>query len=76
MRFLEITCRKVAIALAFVKSRDREASGTVQDYETVNLSRVIVFLCDWIQLLLISSAKRVKVDREQPNVVVTCLDVR
>ncbi|XP_039174237.1 uncharacterized protein LOC104455509 [Eucalyptus grandis] len=69
--------KKVEIALDYVRTRGEEGGdGPEQDCDTVKLSRVIVFLSDWIQSLLISSAKKVKLDGEQHDVVKACLDAR
>ncbi|XP_030531906.1 uncharacterized protein LOC115741982 isoform X2 [Rhodamnia argentea] len=69
--------KKVEIALDYVRTRSKEeCTGPEQDCDTVKLSRVIVFLSDWIQSLLISSGKKVKVHGEQHDVVKACLDVR
>ncbi|KAK3421048.1 hypothetical protein EUGRSUZ_G01753 [Eucalyptus grandis] len=74
---MNIKCRKVEIALDYVRTRGEEGGdGPEQDCDTVKLSRVIVFLSDWIQSLLISSAKKVKLDGEQHDVVKACLDAR
>ncbi|OMO74447.1 hypothetical protein CCACVL1_16713 [Corchorus capsularis] len=55
--------KKVELAFDFVNSREKEGRNDVnEDDETVNVSRLIVFLNDWIQSLLISPEKKVKVD--------------
>ncbi|CBI37935.3 unnamed protein product, partial [Vitis vinifera] len=70
---------KVQLAYDFVATRaTEEEEDTEQGFETVSLSRVIIFLNDWIQSLLISSEKKSKVDldKTQFQVVGTCLDFR
>ncbi|KAL6346517.1 hypothetical protein AAG906_000135 [Vitis piasezkii] len=70
---------KVQLAYDFVATRAKEEEeDTEQGFETVSLSRVIIFLNDWIQSLLISSEKKSKVDldKTQFRVVGTCLDFR
>ncbi|XP_022748029.1 uncharacterized protein LOC111297639 [Durio zibethinus] len=65
--------KKVEMAFDFVDSREKEGRNDVdEDNETVNLSRLIVFLNDWVQSLLVSPEKKVKVD----GIVETCLDFR
>ncbi|XVF00942.1 hypothetical protein REPUB_Repub04eG0045700 [Reevesia pubescens] len=65
--------KKVELAFGFVDSREKEGRNDMdEDHETVNLSRLIVFLNDWIQSLLVSSENKVKVD----GVVDACLDFR
>ena len=75
----DFKCRKVQLAYDFVATRaTEEEEDTEQGFETVSLSRVIIFLNDWIQSLLISSEKKSKVDldKTQFQVVGTCLDFR
>jgi len=75
----EFQCRKVELASSFVKTRvSEEANGADQDYQPVKLSRLIVFLNDWIQSLMISSEKKMRGDRQKPQaeVVEACLDFR
>ncbi|KAA3465644.1 Urb2 domain-containing protein [Gossypium australe] len=65
--------KKVELAFDFVDSEEKEVRNDVDgDDETVNISRMIVFLSDWIQSLLISPQKTDKVD----GVVDACLDFR
>ncbi|KAI6681845.1 hypothetical protein NL676_035726, partial [Syzygium grande] len=70
--------KKVEIGLDYVRTRskEQECNGPEQDCDTVKLSRVIVFLSEWIQSLLISSGKKVKFDGERHDVVKACLDAR
>ncbi|EOX97766.1 Urb2/Npa2, putative isoform 2 [Theobroma cacao] len=64
--------KKVELAFDFVNSREQEGRNNVdEDHETVNISRLIVFLNDWIQSLLVSPEKNV-VD----GIVEACLDFR
>ncbi|MBA0581066.1 hypothetical protein Gorai_023257 [Gossypium raimondii] len=65
--------QKVELAFDFVDSEEKEVRNDVDgDDETVNISRMIVFLSDWIQSLLVSPQKTDKVD----GVVDACLDFR
>ncbi|GLU02785.1 hypothetical protein SLE2022_200200 [Rubroshorea leprosula] len=65
--------KKVELAFEYVGFRKQEGSGGVdEDYETVKTSRLVVFLNDWIQSLLIAPEKKVKVD----GIVEACLDLR
>ncbi|XP_021285690.1 uncharacterized protein LOC110417585 isoform X2 [Herrania umbratica] len=64
--------KKVELAFDFVNSREQEGRNSVdEDHETVTISRLIVFLNDWIQSLLVSPEKKV-VD----GIVEACLDFR
>lgn len=61
------------LAFEFVDSREKEGRNDVdEDHETVNISRSLVFLNDWVQSLLVSPEKKVKVDGN----VEVCLDFR
>ncbi|TYG83848.1 hypothetical protein ES288_D01G201000v1 [Gossypium darwinii] len=65
--------KKVELAFDFVDSEGKEVRNDVAgDDETVNISRMIVFLSDWIQSLLVSPQKTDKVD----GVVDACLDFK
>ncbi|XVE67104.1 hypothetical protein DITRI_Ditri08aG0133500 [Diplodiscus trichospermus] len=65
--------KKLELAFNFVDSREKEERNDVdEDHETVNISRLIVFLNDWVQSLLVSPEKKVKVD----GIVEACLDTR
>jgi hypothetical protein len=69
----------VELASSFVKMRvSEEVNDADQDYQPVKLSRLIVFLNDWIQSLLISSENKMRVDRQKPQaeVIEACLDFR
>ncbi|KAK9287343.1 hypothetical protein L1049_015758 [Liquidambar formosana] len=70
---------KVQLAFDFVKSRQKEDDGDAdQGHETVGISRLVVFLNDWVQSLLISSEKKSRVEGEKPpaEVIGTCFDFR
>ncbi len=72
-------CRKVELAFNFVKMRvTEEGNSADQDYETVKLPRLIVFLNDWNQSLLIPSEKKTRgvVQKPQAEVIETWLDFR
>lgn len=67
------------LAFHFVKMRvTKEGNSADQDYETVKLSRLIVFLNDWVQSLLIPSEKKLKgvVQKPEGEVIETWLDSR
>lgn len=68
-------CRKVELAFSFVKGYGGE-NGTGEDEEcqAVKISRLIVFLCDWIQSLLISTKKNLLVKGDLGSE--PCLDFR
>ncbi|KAK3001091.1 hypothetical protein RJ639_021464 [Escallonia herrerae] len=54
---------KVELAHDYVKSElGKEADDTSQEKETVSISRVILFLNNWVQSLLISSEKEIRVE--------------
>ncbi|XP_038902651.1 uncharacterized protein LOC120089295 [Benincasa hispida] len=67
--------KKVEAVFGFVNSKLKEKDKC---YDTVKISRLIVFLSDWVQSLLISSQKKTKNDGgKHINVVVEpCLDYR
>lgn len=83
LRFLFFTneiiigCRKVELAFNFVNLRGG-GSDANEEYETVKTSRLIFFLCDWIQSLLVSTERKVKVNGggTQSGLVEACLDFR
>ncbi|KAL4320201.1 hypothetical protein GQ457_18G017920 [Hibiscus cannabinus] len=61
--------KKVELAFDFVDSIEKEVRNDVgDDDETVNISRLIVFLSDWCQSLLVSPGKKKYVE--------ACLDFR
>lgn len=67
------------LAYDFIASRAKEEGNhNEKGFETVSLSRVIIFLNDWIQSLLISSVKKNKVDLDETQFpdFGTCLDFR
>lgn len=66
------------LAFDFVSSKLKEGDGAQSDCETVKMSRVVVFLNDWVQSLLIPSGKKTRGDGEKPHglVVETYLDFR
>lgn len=75
----EYKCRKVELAYGFVMSRVKEeGSSSDQDHQAVNMSRLIIFVNDWIQSLLISEGKKVQSGEEkcQAEVIETYLDLR
>ncbi|EXB36837.1 hypothetical protein L484_003222 [Morus notabilis] len=67
--------KKVELAFDFVQSK---GDGDGRDCETVEIPRVLIFLNDWVQSLLIPSGKRIKSDREKSSIQVieTSLDLR
>lgn len=75
MNFL---CSKLELAFNFVKARaEGSCHDDGRDCEPVKLSRLIVFLNDWIQQLLISSGKKTKVgEKSDSNVIPDCLEPR
>ncbi|KAM6595354.1 hypothetical protein CsatA_005878 [Cannabis sativa] len=71
--------KKVELAFDFVGSKMKEGNDDGKDCETVKISRVVIFLNDWVQSLLIPSGKRIKNDEEKKKPhgqVETCLDFR
>ncbi|PON83410.1 Nucleolar 27S pre-rRNA processing, Urb2/Npa2, C-terminal [Trema orientale] len=70
--------KKLELAFDFVMSRVKEGNAACQDCETVKISRVVIFLNDWVQSLLIPSGKRIKGDGEKhrAEAVETYLDFR
>ncbi|XP_021819976.1 uncharacterized protein LOC110761732 [Prunus avium] len=71
--------KKVELAYGFVISRVKEeGSKSDQDNQAVNMSRLIIFVNDWIQSLLISSGKKIQSGGEmhQAEVIETYLDFR
>lgn len=65
--------KKVVLAFEYVGLREKERGSDIdEDHETVKTSRVIVFLNDWIQSLLVSPEKKVKVEGDFQ----ACLDSR
>ncbi|KAJ0077610.1 hypothetical protein Patl1_36110 [Pistacia atlantica] len=71
--------KKVELVFCFVNSRVKGGeSDENEENETVKTSRLIVFLSDWVQSLLISTEKKGKVDggKNQSGVIETCLDIR
>ncbi|KAK1357560.1 Urb2 domain-containing protein [Heracleum sosnowskyi] len=70
------TQRKVELAYDYVKSRVSEAeSNGAEEKEAIRISRVVVFVSDWIQSLLISSGKRISVEGSKFELEL-CLDCR
>ncbi|PQQ02293.1 uncharacterized protein Pyn_25254 [Prunus yedoensis var. nudiflora] len=71
--------KKVELAYGFVISGVKEeGSKSDQDNQAVNMSRLIIFVNDWIQSLLISSGKKIQSGGEmhQAEVIETYLDFR
>ncbi|XP_010536016.1 PREDICTED: uncharacterized protein LOC104811117 [Tarenaya hassleriana] len=67
--------KKVDLAFGFVKEQVGERSNYKdEECEAVSMSRLIVFVSDWIQSLLISSGKKSKADGDID--IDPCLDVR
>lgn len=66
-------CRKVEAVFSFVNLKLKEKD---KYYDTVKVSRLIIFLSDWIHSLLISSKKNVKKDAAKHIVFEPCLDYR
>lgn len=67
--------KKVELAYDFVNSREKGGGKDADvDRETVKVSRVVAFLNDWVQSLLISTDKKIEVDGE--GVIEACLDYR
>ncbi|XP_037491861.1 uncharacterized protein LOC105643786 isoform X2 [Jatropha curcas] len=62
--------KKIELAFNYVNTREGEGE---EDYETVQVSRLVVFLNDWVQSLLISTDKKVVAES---GVIETCLDYR
>ncbi|CAK7329555.1 unnamed protein product [Dovyalis caffra] len=71
--------KKVELAFDYVNSSEKGGGNDPdEDCETVKLSRVVAFLNDWVQSLLISTDKKIKVHGEGPDVgdIEACLDYR
>ncbi|XP_050231110.1 uncharacterized protein LOC126680105 [Mercurialis annua] len=72
--------KKVELAYNYVnlnsraKGEDNDIEEKEEDCETVNLARLVVFLNDWVQSLLISRDK--KITSESGVVIEACLDYR
>ncbi|KAF7810808.1 Urb2/Npa2 family protein [Senna tora] len=59
---------KIRLAFSFVQSRVEESDGTDLDCETIKLPRLLYFLNDWIQSVLISSDKKNMSDGKKSQV--------
>ncbi|KAK4793395.1 hypothetical protein SAY86_023830 [Trapa natans] len=72
------TQRKLELAYNFIKVRaEGSCHDDGRDCETVKTSRLLVFLNDWIQHLLISSGKKTKLgEKSDSNVIPDCLEPR
>ncbi|XP_024163192.1 uncharacterized protein LOC112170216 isoform X2 [Rosa chinensis] len=71
--------KKVELAHGFVMSRVKEEGGSSdEDNQAVNMSRLVIFVSDWVQSLLISEGKKVESggEKHQAEVVYTYLDLR
>ncbi|KAJ8767566.1 hypothetical protein K2173_017910 [Erythroxylum novogranatense] len=71
--------KKLELAFDYVKSKEKEGEVDVDEgHQTVNLSRLVVFLNDWVQSLLISGDKKGKRDgvKTSSGVSEACLDYR
>ncbi|KAL6213152.1 hypothetical protein ACLB2K_012599 [Fragaria x ananassa] len=71
--------KKVELAYGFLMSRVKEEGGSSdEDGQAVNMSRLVMFVSEWIQSLLISEGKKVQSggDKHQAEVIDTFLDLR
>ncbi|PRQ22008.1 putative nucleolar 27S pre-rRNA processing, Urb2/Npa2 [Rosa chinensis] len=71
--------KKVELAHGFVMSRVKEEGGSSdEDNQAVNMSRIIIFVNDWVQSLLISEGKKVESggEKHQAEVIYAYLDLR
>ncbi|XP_047340991.1 uncharacterized protein LOC124944706 [Impatiens glandulifera] len=70
--------KKVELAFNYVKLGVTERDNDREDLETVSISRVVTFLNDWVQSLLISSEKRIRTEQCKPHseTMGSCLDNR
>ncbi|PRQ21991.1 hypothetical protein RchiOBHm_Chr6g0245361 [Rosa chinensis] len=59
-------------------SRVKEGGSSDEDNQAVNMSRLIIFVSDWVQSLLISEGKKVESggEKHQAEVIYTYLDLR
>ncbi|KAL5987519.1 hypothetical protein ACLOJK_035267 [Asimina triloba] len=64
---------KIELAFEFVTTHDKTCSRHICQLESVQLSRLISFLNDWIQSLLISPDKKIPIDGKDTD---PCLDFR
>lgn len=80
LRNKDIDLQKVELAYGYMKLRvNEEADQISKKSETVSDSRAIVFLNNWIQSLLISSEKKIRVEgdnKPQFGINGSCLDYR
>ncbi|XP_010327418.1 uncharacterized protein [Solanum lycopersicum] len=56
---------KLELAYNYVKSRTEGAGECREDIQTVNFSRVVVFLNNWVQRILVSSEKKIRVEGDK-----------
>ncbi|GFY94609.1 hypothetical protein Acr_09g0010550 [Actinidia rufa] len=71
--------KKVELAYGYVKLRvSEEGDDSTEGLEVVSISRVMVFLNNWVQSLLISSEKKIRAEgyKIQTEIVESCLDYR
>ncbi|XP_052193087.1 uncharacterized protein LOC127801749 isoform X2 [Diospyros lotus] len=71
--------RKVELAADYVKLRVSEVGDDhTESLEAVSISRVMVFLNNWVQSLLISSEKKIRAEgyKFQSEIIGSCLDYR
>ncbi|PSS21720.1 4-hydroxythreonine-4-phosphate dehydrogenase [Actinidia chinensis var. chinensis] len=71
--------KKVELAYGYMKLRvSEEGDGSTEGLEVVSISRVMVFLNNWVQSLLISSEKKIRAEgyKIQTEIVGSCLDYR
>lgn len=61
-------CRKVDLAFDYVKSSSSEEMDDIsRRLQVLDTSRTIVFLNDWVQSVLISSEKKMRLEEEKPQ---------
>ncbi|GMP37637.1 hypothetical protein CsSME_00009228 [Camellia sinensis var. sinensis] len=71
--------KKVELAFGYVKLRVGEGGDhSNEGLEAISISRVMVFLSNWVQSLLISSEKKIRTQgyKPQSEIVGSCLDYR
>ncbi|KAK4345439.1 hypothetical protein RND71_035615 [Anisodus tanguticus] len=56
---------KLELANNYVKSRKEGAGESREEIQTVSISRVIVFLNNWVQRILVSSEKKIRVEGDK-----------
>ncbi|PHU19260.1 hypothetical protein BC332_10411 [Capsicum chinense] len=70
--------QKLELAYNYVKSRTEGAGESRKEIQTVSFSRVIVFLNNWVQKILVSSEKKIRVegDKHAMDIAGSHLDCR